>query len=115
MSAYIVSDNHLWQIVHGINCHPDLKQALANKLKAINIASVNFRYKENTRKTKCKFHKIEPFMSKYDIIRLVQCWSYQSCENGNDVDFLAYGAYLLSHFTRQQIDAAKEHSKIWSI
>lgn len=90
-------------------------QELANKLKSINIDSVNYRYNEKTRKTKCKLSHTGDNYSKSDIIRLIQCWSYQSCENGLSLDFLMMDTYLLSFFDAQEIKNARFESDKWSI
>ena len=115
MSAFILSDKHFTVIANYIGNITDIDpQIIADKLKSINIDSVNFRYNEKTRKTKCKLDN-SAFCSKYDIIRLIQCWSYQSCENGLNLDFLMMDNYLLSFFDNAEIEKARIESDIWSI
>lgn len=114
MSAFILSDKHFSAIAYYIGNITDIDpQIIADKLKAINIDSVNFRYNEKTRKTKCKLCSVD--YTKFDIIRLIQCWSYQSCENGLNLDFLMMDNYLLSFFDNDEIEKAKIESNIWCI
>jgi hypothetical protein len=118
MSAFILSDKHFQiiaeYIAHNTGIQP---QIIADKLKRINIESVNFRYNEKNRFSKVKFNSDFTFKDyiKFDIIRLIQCWSYQSCENGLSLDFLMMDAYLLSHFDNTDIDNAHNMTPIWSI
>jgi hypothetical protein len=87
MSAYIMSDFELYSIAATI--YPDdniLSHALANKLKSINIRSVNYRYNDKTRVTKCKADN--PAILPNDVFKqYIDCWEYQSCENQLDIDF----------------------------
>jgi hypothetical protein len=119
MSSFILSDKHFSIIsiyLAHINHNIDI-QELANKLKSINIKSVNHRYKENTRITKCKiindYHEYR--YNKYDIIKLIQCWGYQSCENGLSLDYNMMDAFLLSHFEDEHISEVNDYSNLWSI
>lgn len=116
MSAFILSDKHFTVIAYYIgnitNINP---QIIADKLKSINIDSVNFRYNEKTRKSKCKLAHTGKDYTKSDIIRLIQCWSYQSCENGLSLDFLMMDNYLLSFFDNDEIENARNNSDIWCI
>lgn len=119
MSAFICSDLHFSTIaiyIHHLNDNIDV-QYLANKLKSINIDSVNYRYNENTRKSKCKI--INDFnntrFSKYDIVRLIQCWNYQSCEKGDNQEFLIISAFLDSFFSNDERENARFESDKWSI
>lgn len=117
MSAYILSDLHFSIIAYSIEAlNPSIKaHELANRLKSININSVNYRYKEKTRKTKCKLMHDGKNYSTADIIRLIQCWSYQSCEDGYSIDYLMMDSFLLSHFEANDIENAKFNSDKWSI
>lgn len=119
MSAYILSDLHFSTIaiyIHHLNDNIDI-QYLANKLKSINIESVNYRYQETTRKSKCKI--INDFnntrLTKYDIIRLIQCWDYQSCEKSDNLDYIMMSAFLRSFFDNQEIENASFESDKWGI
>ena len=119
MSAFILSDLHLSTIARYIKNYSQFNidhEELANKLKRINIASVNYRYNEKTKNSKCKF--IINDTVKYtgsDIIRLIQCWSYQSCEDDNNLDYIIMYGFLLQHFTEGQILLSENDSTIWSI
>ena len=119
MSAFILSDMHFSTIaiyIHHLDDNIGI-QELADKLKSINIDSVNYRYGEKTRKAKCKI--INDFnntrYTKYDIIRLIQCWSYQSCENAASLDYLMMDAFLRSFFENQEIENASFESDKWGI
>lgn len=120
MSAFILTDLHFSTIAiyikHVSKDYIDI-QELANKLMAINIGSVNFRYNEKTKKSKCKI--INTFQdikySKSDIIKLINCWDYQSCENQSSLDYIIMNNYLFSHFTEDEIMQSNKDSTIWSI
>lgn len=117
MSAYVLSDKH-FTVISNYVCLIEDKISIvnfANKLKSINIKSVNHRYKENARVTKCKLDNPKIEYSKYDIIRLIQCWDYQSCENMNDLDFNLMRCFLYSLFNKDEIEIAGNYSTIWSI
>lgn len=117
MSAYVLSDLHFSIIAYSIEgLNPSVNpQELADKLKSINIESVDYRYNQKTRKTKCKLTHDKNNYSTADIIRLIQCWSYQSCEKGNSIDYLMMDAFLLSYFDNKDINDAKYQSDYWSV
>lgn len=119
MSAFILSDKHFTVIANYVNLIKDNinMQDFANKLKAINIKSVNYRYNEKTRITKCKldYPKVGENYSKYDVIRLIQCWDYQSCENITDIDFNLMQVFLYSLFNDDEIQNARNNSDKWCI
>jgi hypothetical protein len=116
MSAFILSDKHFSVIAYYIgNINNIDPQIIADKLKSINIESVNYRYNEKTRKIKCKLSHTGDNYSDFDIIRLIQCWSYQSCENALSLDFLMMDAYLLSFFDDNDVQNAHHKSDKWSI
>jgi hypothetical protein len=116
MSAFICTDKHFSVIAYYIGNITNIEpQIIADKLKAINIDSVNYRYNEKTRKTKCKLMHTGDNYSTFDIIRLIQCWSYQSCENGLSLDFLTMDAYLFSLFDNNQIELSNSQSDKWCI
>lgn len=87
MSAFILSDKHISTIARLLMSENDV-QAFANMLKHINIASVNYRYNEKTRKSKCKLVNIDDCVNitMGELCRLIQCWNYQSCE-GNLLEY----------------------------
>jgi hypothetical protein len=116
MSAFILTDNHFSVIAYYIGNITDINpQIIADKLKSINIDSVNYRYNEKTRKTKCKLVHTAKNNSTSDIIRLIECWHYQSCEDKNNLDFRMMYQWLISHFTDDQIELSNSQSDKWSI
>lgn len=116
MSAFILTDKHFSVIAYYIgnitNINP---QIIADKLKSININSVNYRYNEKTRKTKCKLMHSGNNYTVFDIIQLIKCWHYQSCEDNNNLDFRMMYQWLISHFTDTQIELSNTQSDKWSI
>lgn len=97
MSAFLCSDYHIatmaQYIVHSLKLDTELSiQDLANKLKAINIASVNYRYNEKTRKSKCNIKKTK-IITVDDFAVLFSCWDYQSCE-GQLLDYVIMAGFL---------------------
>ena len=99
MSCFLLSDRHHASIAHYVaEClmWPDAKiQALADKLKRCNIASVNYRYDKQTPARKCKIERFQQMDAKsyYDAIR---CWAYQSSDNPYNLDFDVLKAFLFS-------------------
>lgn len=120
MSAFIISDLHTFTIAQFIaeryteanNCAL-FAQNLANKLKRINIESVNYRYKEKTPRTKCKPQTVE-ITDPAKIYRLVRCWIYQSCEDSDNLDFHLLRDFLEAQFTLDEIERSKP-LELWSI
>lgn len=119
MSAFILSDLHFSTIaiyMHHLNDNIDI-QELSNRLKSINIDSVDYRYNQKTRKTKCKiinnFDNVR--YSQSDIIRLISCWDYQSCEKGDSLNYLIMSAFLYSFFNAEDINISNTQSNLWSI
>ena len=99
MSCFQLSDRHHASIAHYVaecNMWPDAKtQALADKLKRCNIASVNYRYDQHTPARKCKIDNFQQMDAKsfYDAIRR---WAYQSCDNPGNVDYNILYGFLFS-------------------
>lgn len=89
---------------------------LANKLKRVNIESVNFRYSDNQRVNKCKvISRIHEHSDAY-VIRLIKCWSYQSCEKQENLEYIILLSFLNSNFTAEQLETNDElNSTVWSI
>jgi hypothetical protein len=113
MSAFIISDLHFAAIAY--NVEPNQPQEFANRLKRINTASVNFRYRDNIRAYKVKLPPPETIeYSSADLVNLISCWQYQSCENSQDLDFILMDAYLDTHKQAFKEDTDKE-SNIWTI
>ena len=92
MSAFILTDKHFSAIALAVM--PDNAQAFANKLKAINVESVNYRYGEKTRKTRVKLDVSAKGYNPSIICKLIDCWDYQSCEDGGSIAYLTMKAYL---------------------
>lgn len=113
MSAYLLSDRELCTIAKFcIMSTPTQREAptvaqLSNKLKAINIDSVNYRYGEKSRKTKCNITDFDEInignvTNKYNMLRLIACWNYQACED-NSLDYIMMCAYVFSFFTPEEL------------
>jgi hypothetical protein len=118
MSAFILSDKHFQIIAQYVANNTGLDaQIIADKLKRINVESVNYRYGEKTRVSKVKFDSSFDINTypKFDVIQLIKCWSYQSCENGLSLDFLMMDAYLLSFFDNDELNLSGSQSSLWSI
>lgn len=118
MSAFILSDKHFATIAYYIEgFHEGLcPQVLADKLKRINIESVDYRYNEKTRFSKVRLSRDTDIQyNTVDIIRLIDCWDYQSCEKSENQDYIIMRQFLYSHFTDQQIKDSKYESDKWSI
>ena len=116
MSAFILTDKHFSAIANycsAMHMHVDPQQ-LADKLKRVNIASVNYRYKEKTRATRCKLQTV-PGLSPYDICRLFACWNYQSCENRASLDYLTLHAFVDQLLGEQLQAHADAQSNLWTI
>ena len=117
MSAFVLSDLHLSTIAHMFAPSPETVQDFANKLKRINIESVNYRYAHHgkpQRVTKCKLHLLESDKySKHDFAAMVHCWIYQACEKEHCIEFEIVRAYL--EFKVQQTGANHNYSQLWAI
>ena len=93
MSAFICSDNHIRTIAHHVALYFEINEnQLADKLKAINIQSVNYRYGDKTKRTKCK-GVINTELTNDDIGLLIDSLNYQSCED-NTIEHKAYSLML---------------------
>jgi hypothetical protein len=110
MSAFICSDLHIATVAQFVA--PDNAQNLADKLKQINIASVNYRYNEKTRTTKCKM-QIKDGLTIDDVAKLIDCLDYQSCENPHSIDYRVYSGFLYSWVTANRANA--DNGKFWSV
>lgn len=122
MSAFIVSDLHTFTIAtfaagrideHGLD-RDQLAQNIANKLKRVNIESVNHRYSEKTPRTKCKPQAVT-ITDPATVYRLCRCWIYQACENQHSADFHALSALLHASFTQDEKRASDYVGDIWTI
>ena len=117
MSAFICSDKHIATIAYNIGSFCDMGesevQVLANKLKHINIASVNYRYNEKTRKAKCNIDARMTIENRHDIAGLIGCWIYQSCEDACNIDYHAYKALLENYVEFNKLNS--NNSSVWSV
>ena len=116
MSAFILSDKHISTIALLI-IEPKHQQELADKLKAINITSVNHRYNGKTRRSKCCMVSIDDTLNVTmdDLYNLVQCWIYQSSDS-DYLEFKITKEYLESRLTRCGYPVGyASKSTIWSI
>lgn len=117
MSAFICSDFHIMAVSLVVARHFKIEaQDLADKLKAINIESVNYRYNEKTPKRKCKINRIVGMVfSADDIAKLITCWDYQACEKQSP-DYSAYSSLLFRWINENQSRIDKcQNSNLWSI
>lgn len=94
MSAFVCYDFHIATMAkYIVSLHGAINaQELANKLKTINIESVNYRYDEKTRKSKCNIKKTKEITAN-DFAVLFSCWAYQSCE-GQLIDYVIMHGFL---------------------
>lgn len=117
MSAFILSDKHLSTIAHMFTPSLFTVQDFANKLKRINIESVNHRYSHHgkpQRVTKCKLHPLESGKyNRHDFAALAHCWIYQACEKEHCIEFEIVRAYL--EFKIQQTGGDHNNSQLWAI
>jgi hypothetical protein len=122
MSAFIVSDLHTFTIAEfiaqrlperGIN-RDQLAQNIANKLKRVNIESVNHRYSTKTPRTKCKANTAG-ITDPAKVYRLARCWIYQACEDQHSADFHALSALLNASFTQDEKRASDNVGDLWTI
>ena len=113
MSAFQCTDRHIATIATAyVTLLPGLNaQALADELKALNIQSVNYRYRESTPIEPCALGDTAPDLSFPDLVALCECLDYQSCELPD------YANPLLDQITAQ-FKANVRHgikSRAWSI
>jgi hypothetical protein len=118
MSAYICSDKQFATIAKALFSSPTHQQHFANHLKKENIKSVNHRYNENTRFRKVNLDAATPeevarYMG-HDILRLLDCVDYQSCEDYTNYDDTYYN--LAKRLLQAQgADSEKAQHNLWSI
>ena len=115
MSAFICSDAHIATIAvrYGelIGASSEDVQDIANQLAAINVASVNYRYNEDTTIEACSLEDVRSDLSFADLVALCNCLDYQSCELPD------YSNSLLDAITAQfkANDRSGIKSPMWSI
>lgn len=98
MSAFLYSDYHIATMAKYIaSLHGSIDvQELANKLKKINIESVNYRYNEKSCIIRCKTDKTMEIGAN-DFAALFSCWDYQACENPANIDYQIMRGFLKSY------------------
>lgn len=74
---------------------PEKVQTLANALKRINRASVNYRYNDRKPARICKVDSISP-MDDFRFYDAIRCWTYQSSDDPHNLDFDVMRAFLFS-------------------
>ena len=89
----------------------DEAQLLADKLKADNIASVNYRYDKQSPAEPCSTHCMNLTVSAIDLVGMCDCLDYQSCEHP-DYDPMLIKA-MRALFAKDLPPGAK--SSTWSI
>ena len=111
MSAFICTDKHIATIAKALFADPKQAQKAADHFKRENIRSVNYRYQEKTRATKCDMSQanLAPYTG-HDIAAMLNCLDYQSCEHP-DRDSLVINLCLriLDH------QGAKASKAVWAI
>jgi hypothetical protein len=95
MSAYILTDSQFSTLASFIAPHSKV-QMFADKLKRINIQSVNHRYNEKTRINKCVVTLPDDSIEfgVIDFHQIAQNWNYQSCEDDSSVDYHVMSFYI---------------------
>lgn len=81
MSAFVCSDRHIATIACYFYADPAARQLLADNLARENVRSVNHRYRESTPFPSVALSEAAEGYSGSDIIRLLECLDYQSCEH----------------------------------
>lgn len=125
MSCFLLSDCHFATIAVHINAKAKElgyvidSGALADKLKALNTESVNFRYNEKKPRLKCRFDlALVKKVSTAQLIRFISCWVYQSSDNADikSLEFFAFEVYLYSFFTEEELnDSTANNNLKWTI
>jgi hypothetical protein len=115
MSAYICSDRQFATIAKYLFTAEKRQQSFADSLKRENVKSVNYRYREKTRVKKVDLASttIES-IAQYraaDILRLLACVDYQSCEHPD------YDDTFFNMAERLLMPEAKKDpgSTVWSV
>jgi hypothetical protein len=83
MSAFICGDKHIASLASWYGAEKglpsELVQMIANELKKINIKSVNYRYNDKVRFSKCSLKKAILLLPEEALV-MAHCLDYQSCE-----------------------------------
>jgi hypothetical protein len=107
MSAYILTDRQLSTLASFI-APAGKVQMFADKLKRINIQSVNYRYNEKTRITKCVVTLTldNAKSGVIDFHQIAQNWDYQSCEDDSSVDY-----HIMSFYIKALLKAVDDYRR----
>jgi len=112
MSAFICSDRHIRTVAHHVAMYFEIDEnQLANKIKSINIDSVNYRYGDKTKRTKCKGN-VQSGLSNDDIGLLIDSLNYQSCED-NTIEYKAYS--LMLEQWKTEVKCISRNGAYWTI
>lgn len=127
MSCFLLTDKHISTIAahFAVLYSWDFKTAkeFANRMKYINIESVNTRYSEKTAKravsvksleTALDYAENEP-MPDNDVASLIACWNYQS-DNAKSLDYRLIRDFLFGAVDRMgwQLPGISK-STVWAI
>lgn len=117
MSAFICSDRQFAVVARALFQKESSQQQFADALKRENIRSVNYRYKENTRFTKVRLAEADgaPQYNDWDLVCLLRCIDYQSCErpdyDGTRIELAQ--SFLAAR--RPSINLGSTAPAVWSI
>jgi hypothetical protein len=112
MSAFICSDRHIRTVAYHVASYFQIDEnQLADKLKSINIDSVNYRYADKTKRTKCK-GSVQSGLTNDDIGMLIDSLNYQSCEN-NTIEYKAYS--LMLEQWKMEVKCISRNGAHWTI
>lgn len=116
MSAFLCSDRHIASIaIHFVRLIPaEDPQKIADRLKAFNVLSVNYRYAHHGSPEPiepCSLTSIAQDLTPPDLVALCNCLDYQSCELPD------YANPLLEAITAQFAANVRHSIKspVWSI
>ena len=115
MSAFICSDRQFAVVARQLFLTEAQQQRFADALKRENIRSVNYRYKETTRFTPVKLSEADgaPNYNDLDLIKLLTCIDYQSCERP-DYDDTRIAVAIMALAGRNRVNRQAEEN-LWAI
>jgi hypothetical protein len=111
MSAFICSDRHFATVAQWLFSDAHAAQLFADALKRENIKSVNHRYGEKTRFRRVNLAQADlAKLTHHDILCLLECINYQSCEHPTYNNIF----YKLAHRLLMASGAQSDQSSLWS-
>lgn len=127
MSCFLLTDKHISTIAarFAVLYSWDFKTAkeFANRLKYVNIESVNSRYSEKTPKRAASVKSLQLALAKAhnkpmpdnDVAALIVCWNYQS-DNAQSLDYRLIRDFLFGSIDRMgwQLPGISK-STVWAI